>query len=254
MIPGTPWRDRRFVRYWAGQSVSQLGDRISELALPLIAVGVLHASANQVAWLTAVISTLSAGGLTILFAGRVLGLSPGAIGSAFGVGATGALLGAAMAPKVSRWIGVGRGIAVGAVLFPAPVAIAAVASGPLWLRAGALGAAEFLSGVGVMLFDVNHNFLQTAVVPDRMRSRVAGAYNTVNYGVRPVGAVLGGLTATLLGLRATLLISAVGGTLSLLWLLPSPIPRVRSVADEATFPHVTSAVVSGTPPEGPGGQ
>lgn len=307
MIPGTPWRDRRFVRYWAGQSVSQLGDRISELALPLIAVGVLHASANQVAWLTAAIWTpnvlgivvgawvdrrarkrrlmviadlaracllstlpiaylldavtlgqlyavaaltgaaavlfntayppffahlvprssyvaansglsagrsasyvvgpavggalvqvltapiaviadalsfvasaalvgpipvdeppvapgrasahslarsareglafvvrhpilraslgcattvnffgfLSAGGLTVLFAGRVLGLSPGAIGSAFGVGATGALLGAAMAPKVSRWIGVGRGIAVGAVLFPAPVVIAA---------------------------------------------------------------------------------------------------------------------------------
>src|SRR4051794_26216913 len=30
-------------------------------------------------------------------------------------------------------------------------------------------------------------------IPDQLRSRVAGAYRTVNYGVRPLGAVLGGL-------------------------------------------------------------
>jgi hypothetical protein len=51
------WRDQRFRRFWAGQSISQFGDRITELALPLIAVGALHASANQVAWLIAVIWT-----------------------------------------------------------------------------------------------------------------------------------------------------------------------------------------------------
>ncbi|MGW4601775.1 hypothetical protein ACWENS_00605 [Streptomyces sp. NPDC004532] len=46
------WRDRRFLRFWAGQTVSQFGDRITELALPLIAVAALNASAGQVAWLT----------------------------------------------------------------------------------------------------------------------------------------------------------------------------------------------------------
>jgi len=51
------WRDRRFRRFWAGQSVSQCGDRITELALPLIAISALNASANQVAWLTALIWT-----------------------------------------------------------------------------------------------------------------------------------------------------------------------------------------------------
>lgn len=81
-----------------------------------------------------------------------------------------------------------------------------------------------------MLFDVNLNSLQAAVIPDGMRSRVAGAYSTINYGIRPVGAIVGGLLATLIGLRATLLIAAVGGALSLLWLLPSPIPRIRSLA------------------------
>jgi MFS family permease len=151
---------------------------------------------------------------------------------AFGIGATGSLLGAVIAPKISRRLGVGRSIVVGAVLFPAPIAIAAAAGGPLWARAGALAVAEFLSGVGVMLFDVNLNSLQADVIPDGMRSRVAGAYSTINYGLRPVGAVLGGLLATLIGLRATLLIGAVGGALSLLWLLPSPIPRIHSLAPD----------------------
>ncbi|AXE75924.1 MFS transporter [Streptomyces atratus] len=406
------WRDRRFCRFWAGQSVSQFGDRITELALPLIAVSALNASANQVAWLTALIwtpnllaiflgawsdhqahkrrlliladlvraavllsvpvaylsgavtlgqlyavalltgaagvlfntayppffvrlvprasyvdanSKLSASrsasyvagpaiggalvqaltapvtlavdaltflasavliskvsvneppaasgsttapsllrrartglsfvvrhpvlraalgcaatvnfftfvagsGLIVLFANRSLGLSAGVIGIAFGIGATGALLGAVFAPKISRRFGVGRSIVVGAVLFPAPIAIAATADGPLWLRAGALAAAEFLSGFGVMLFDVNLNSLQAAVIPDGMRSRVAGAFSTINYGIRPVGAIVGGLLATHLGLRAALFIAAVGGALSLLWLLPSPIPRIRSLA------------------------
>ena len=47
------WRDRRFVRYWAGSAVSQFGDRVSEVAVPLVAVTVLDASAGQVAALTA---------------------------------------------------------------------------------------------------------------------------------------------------------------------------------------------------------
>ncbi|MFJ1755001.1 MFS transporter [Kitasatospora sp. NPDC088134] len=170
-------------------------------------------------------------GLTVLFASRELGLSAGGIGLAFGVGASGALLGAVLAPALSRRIGVGRTIVLGAVLFPAPVALLTVADGPPWARAGVLAAAEFLSGLGVMLFDVNLNSVQAAVIPEALRSRVSGAFATVNYGVRPLGALAGGLLGSTAGLRAALLTAAAGGVLSVLWLLPSPIPRVRAVAD-----------------------
>jgi hypothetical protein len=47
---------------------------------------------------------------------------------------------------------------------------------------------RFVTGVGVMLFDVNLNSLQACVTPDELRSRVSGAFSTVNYGVRPLGA------------------------------------------------------------------
>jgi len=104
-----------------------------------------------------------------------------------------------------------------------------LASGTVWTRAGVLGLVEFLSGMGVMLFDVNLNALQTAVTPDEMRSRVAGAFSSVNYGIRPLGAVVGGLCGQLIGVGPTMVAAAVGGSLSFLWLLRSPIITTRTI-------------------------
>src|SRR5690348_10634403 len=47
--------NRRFAAFWAGQTISQFGDRISELALPLIAVVALAATPTQVGLLTAAV-------------------------------------------------------------------------------------------------------------------------------------------------------------------------------------------------------
>ena len=167
--------------------------------------------------------------LFVLFATRTLDLSAATIGAALGIGATGSLLGALLAGRVARWLGVGRAVAVGAVLFPAPFALAAAAGGPLVLRVGALGATEFLAGAGVMLFDVNQNAILVAAAPDGLRGRVVGVYSSINYGIRPIAALIGGVLATHLGLRTTLLIAAVGGSLSVLWFLASPIPRIRTL-------------------------
>ncbi len=175
--------------------------------------------------------TFMAAALLILFASRTLGLSAGVIGLAFGIGAVGGLLGAFAAPRLSRRFGIGRMVVVGAILFPAPIAVIAIASGPTWVEAVTLGAAEFVSGFGVMLFDINLNSVQTSVIPDALRSRVSGAFTMINYGVRPLGAVLGGVLGAWLGLRETLLLASVGGALCFLWLLPSPIPKIFSLDD-----------------------
>lgn len=69
---------------------------------------------------------------------------------------------------------------------------------------------------GVMLFDINLNSVITASTADHMRSRVAGVYGTINHGARPLGAVVGGLLGSWLGLRPTLAVAALGGVLSCL--------------------------------------
>ncbi|WP_406056373.1 MFS transporter [Kribbella sp. NBC_00889] len=167
--------------------------------------------------------------LLVLFASRELGLSAGTIGIAFGIGAAGGLLGAVAASPLSRIFGVGPLIAAGAVVFPGAIAIAAFADGPTWVKATALAAAEFVGAFAVMCFDIPNNSLQAAVTHDYMRSRVSGAYSTINYGIRPLGAVVGGLLGTWIGVRATLLVSAAGGLLAVLWLVGSPNIRTREL-------------------------
>ncbi len=167
----------------------------------------------------------------ILFASRTLGLDAAQIGLALGLGALGGLAGALLAPGVARRMGTGRTAAVGAVLFSAPFAMVPLAGGSTAAKVAVLAAAELVSSAGVMLFDINVNAVQTAVTPDHMRSRVAGAFATVNYGIRPLGAVVGGVAATLVGIGPTLVAAAAGGCLSVLWLVRSPLVRVRSVTD-----------------------
>src|SRR3990170_883681 len=55
MSAPTLWRQPTFRRFWSAQTASELGDRISELALPLIAITVLDASPGQVGLLTAAV-------------------------------------------------------------------------------------------------------------------------------------------------------------------------------------------------------
>jgi hypothetical protein len=63
---------------------------------------------------------------------------------------------------------------------------------------------------------------------------VSGAYQAINYGTRPAGALLGGLLGTALGLRPALWIAVAGGVLGCLLLLPSPLPRFRMPSLAAT--------------------
>ena len=98
---------------------------------------------------------------------------------------------------------------------------------PGGLLAGALFAAEFVSGFGVMMLDISIGAIFAAVIPDRLRSRVTGAFQAVNYGTRPLGALLGGLLGSVLGLRPALWVATIGGMAGFVLLLPTPVPRYR---------------------------
>ena len=88
-----------------------------------------------------------------------------------------------------------------------------------------------------------------AVIPDQLRSRVSGAFHAVNYGTRPLGALAGGLLGTLIGMRATLWIAAIGGVIGFLLLLPTPLPRFRMPADRAPGTAATALSPASAVPE-----
>ena len=163
----------------------------------------------------------------VLYASRTLGLGPATIGLILGAASFGALLGAVIAPRVGRRLGIGRAVVLGSVLFPAPMALFPLAHGSHWLSGSMLLAGEFLASVGVMIFDVNQNSLGTMLTPDAVRSRVVGVSRFFNYGTRPVGALLGGVLGSMIGLRPTLWIAVVGCLIGVLFLLASPMPQMR---------------------------
>lgn len=183
--------------------------------------------------------TMISSALLVLYANRELGLPAGAIGLALGIGAGGAVVGAAVALRVARWLGVGRTAILGALLFPGPLALMALATGPTWAKVSLLAGAGLVSGVGVMLMDINLNALITVVTPDEARGRRAGAYSTINYGIRPIGALVGGGLGATVGLRPAMVVAGVGGMLAALWLLASPVRRIATIGDpvEATSGH-----------------
>jgi predicted MFS family arabinose efflux permease len=174
--------------------------------------------------------------LFILYATRSLGIGPGALGFAMAAGGVGSLLGAAALGRVSRRIGLGRALLIGFVLTPAPLLLIPAAAAAPHLALPLVATAEFFNGIGLMLLDVGLGALYAAIVPDPLRARVSGAFLLVNYGVRPLGALAGGLLAAAIGLQTTMWVTAVGALLGVLWLLPSPMPQLRNLPDPAPSP------------------
>ena len=165
--------------------------------------------------------------LFVLYATRSLHVRPGLLGLVLGAGAIGGVLGTLVTRRIAAWCGVGWAYVIGCVVFPLPFILVPLAGGPRPLILGMLFAAEFVSGFGVMILDISIGAIFAAVIPDQIRSRVSGAFQAVNYGTRPLGALAGGALGTLIGQRPTLWIAAVGGALAFVWLLPSPLPGFR---------------------------
>ena len=169
--------------------------------------------------------------LFVLYVSTELGVSPGLLGAVIGAGAFGALLGAAVTGRLARELGIGRTLVLSFVLFPAPLLLVPLAGGPTPLVLGMLFVAEFLSGLGVMMLDITVGSVQTAVIPDALRARVSGAQRTINYGIRPIGALLGGALGANLGVRPTLWIATIGALAGVLWVLPHPVSKLRDLPE-----------------------
>ena len=165
--------------------------------------------------------------LYLLYAVQVLHIKAAVVGVLIGAAAVGALLGSAVTKRIAARIGVGWAYTAGCLLFTAPLVLWPLAHGSRSMVLAMLFAAEFGSGFGVMVLDISIGAIFAAVIPDRLRSRVTGAFQAVNYGTRPLGALLGGLLGSVIGLRPALWVATLGGVAGFALLLPSPLPRYR---------------------------
>jgi MFS family permease len=166
--------------------------------------------------------------LFTLYAVRTLHVRPGVLGLVLGAGAVGGVLGSLVTKRIAARMGVGRAYVAGCLAFTVPLLLMPLARPPLTLET--LVAAEFLSGFGMMMLDISIGAIFAAVIPDPLRSRVTGAFQAVNYGTRPLGALLGGLLGATIGIRPALWVATVGGVAGALLMIPSPLPGYRQMA------------------------
>ena len=161
--------------------------------------------------------------LFVVYATRDLGFSAGYIGATMLLGGVGALFGAALAPRVAAALGAGRTITAASVVFSFALFALPLARGPHWVELLTIGVAEMVAGIAVMLFDVTVNGFVLTRVPTEVLGRVSASMAFLTQGVKPLGALLGGVLGSSLGLEPALWVAAVGATSTMLWTLCSPL-------------------------------
>jgi hypothetical protein len=167
------------------------------------------------------------GALYGLYALRVLGLGPAALGITTALGGIGNLTGALLAPHIARRYRLGT-VLVGSLAFGAAVSfLIPLARGPVWLATAFLMVAQLLGDGSGTVYEINEISLRQAVTPDPLLGRANATLGLLASGVGPLGALAGGLLAEALGVRPAVWIAACGQALAVFWLVFSPVRGLR---------------------------
>ncbi|MFJ6636199.1 MFS transporter [Streptomyces sp. NPDC091376] len=194
--PGGPLRTRDFRMLLAGAAAGQLGAHVTLVALPLVAVLELDASAFQVGLLTAAETA----------AFLLIGLPAGAL-----------------TDRMRK-----RPLMIGADL----VRAAAMASIPAAAVAGVLTMAQLyavalISGVATVFFDVAHQSYLPQILPREQLVAGNGALETVRSTAQVTGPGIGGGLVQLAGAHLAVIADAIGYALSALFILGIERPEER---------------------------
>lgn len=165
----------------------------------------------------------------ILYVTRTLGLPPVAVGTIFAVGSVGALIGSATAVLVTRRLGLGRTLVTMQIINGVcALAIASAVRLPSVALAVLIGT-ELLQSYVNTVFGINRGSISQAATPDRLRGRVGASVSFLGISVAALGSALGGLLGETVGVVMTISACAVGCMLAFLWLLNTPIRRLKAV-------------------------
>jgi MFS family permease len=162
-----------------------------------------------------------------------LHLSPLLLGIVVSAGGVGSLIGSLFASRVIRAVGLGPALiwtAAGASLLGV---LTPLAQGPL-LVATVMVLIPQLIGDGLQTIEgVAELSLVQGLSPDRILGRVNATLEVFSHGIAyPIGALTAAVVAGVIGVRGGIALGWAGMAVSILFLLLSPLPRIRTTSDE----------------------
>ena len=163
-----------------------------------------------------------------------LHLTPLLLGVVVSAGGVGSLIGSLFAARVIGAIGLGPALiwtALGASILGV---LTPLAQGPLFV-ATAMVFIPQLVGDGLQTIEgVAELSLIQGLSPDRILGRVNATLEVFSHGIAyPIGALTAAGVAAVIGVRGGIALGWAGMAASLLFLVLSPLPRVRTTSDEA---------------------
>jgi MFS family permease len=170
------------------------------------------------------------GTVYLLFATQEIGLGAAAIGIVAALGGAGSFVGAAIAGRVARRIGLGTAMVVGLVGMAAGNAlIPLVPAGAIVLGIVLLITQQLIGDSAGTIYGVLETSLTQTIVDSRILGRVNATIDFVTTLTALAGAVAGGIAAELLGLRAAMALGVLGGASAVLFVWFSPVRSMREV-------------------------
>ena len=172
------------------------------------------------------------GVLYSLFLLQDLHLDPLLLGIVISAGGVGSLVGSVFASRVIKAIGIGPAVIWMALGSAAIGVLTPLAQGPV-LVATVMVFLPQLIGDGMQTIEgVGEISIVQGLIPDRILGRVNATLEVVSHGVGyPIGALAAAAIAEGIGVRGAIAVGWAGMAASILFLIFSPLPRVRTAAE-----------------------
>lgn len=171
------------------------------------------------------------GSLITLFAISEVGFQAGVVGLLYAIGGISSLIGSIVAMRFARRIGIGNAMAFGWIIPGILTFFYPLAPTPLVIAAVFFAIPQLFGDAFWTIHDISEVSLRQIVTPAAMRGRVNSLINSTQLIAELVGAVIGGVIAETVGLRAALGVGAGLIIASGLVIYLSPVRKIRDVED-----------------------
>jgi MFS family permease len=159
------------------------------------------------------------------------------------VGNVGPLIAAFTANRISERVGVGRTIIAASVILGPTVLLIPFA--PHGNAAVPFLIASFLvGGFANVIYNVTQVSLRQAITPERIQGRMNSVMRFIVWGTIPLGSLVGGVLASQIGLKETLIVGGIGSCVPFLPVLFSPVRSIRDMPEPLTEPPLLDPILA----------